>query len=77
MASEHLNKLLKEIEYEETNFGTTSLLQAVVKTRIRAFFYPTTLFMAITGISCSACNQPGHNRKNKLCPAKRPRVEVL
>ena len=38
MASEHLNKLLKEIEYEETNFGNTSLLQAVVKTRIRAFF---------------------------------------
>ena len=28
MASEHLNKLLKEIEYEETNFGNTSLLQA-------------------------------------------------
>ena len=76
MASEHLNKLLKEIEYEETNFGNTSLLQAVVKTRIRAFFYPTTLFMATTGITCSACNQPGHNRKNKLCPAKRPHVEI-
>ena len=67
MASEHLNKLWKENECEETNFGNTSLLQAVVKTHMRAFFYPTTLFMATTGImiSCSACNQPGHNR---TCP---------
>ena len=76
MASEHLNKVLKEVEYEETSFGTTSLHQAVRKTRLRAIFYPATLFTATTNIICSACKQAGHNRRNELCPAKRPHCEI-
>ena len=37
MAGEHLNKMLKEVEYEETNFSSLSLFR---KARVRAFFLP-------------------------------------
>ena len=64
--------MLKEVEYNETNFGGTSLHQAVVKFRIRSFYYTSSLFSPLSQVKCSTCNQLGHNRRNKLCPAKRP-----
>ena len=76
MAGEHLNKMLKEVEYEETNFSSLSLFQAVRKARVRAFFYPSTLFSSQNVVKCSACQQLGHNRRNKLCPLKRPHCDI-
>ena len=68
-AGEHLNKLIKTSELNDTNLDTKRFYTIVHLMRLKQFFYIDTITKKKTiTITCSACHQQGHNKKNKSCP---------
>jgi len=67
-AGEHLNKRIKFSEINETNLDENRFMIVTRLTRLKQFFFTDTITPNKTEFICSACNQPGHNRKNKNCP---------
>lgn len=68
-AGEHLNKVIKTYESTETNFDKNRFFTIVHLLRSKQFIFTDCILS--TGnrlMTCTACNQPGHNRKNKSCP---------
>jgi len=67
-AGEHLNKIIKTSEVHDTNLGANRFLTIVRTIRMKQFIYTKSVIKEGTSIKCSACNDIGHNRKNKSCP---------
>ena len=70
-AGEHLNKRLKIYEAEHTAQGDDRFARIIRMFRVGLLHYPTSLISETkSSKKCGACGQPGHTRKNKLCPNK-------
>lgn len=68
-ASEHLNKRLQILECDHTSRKVSRFHSIIRSLRILWFHYPNSLFVSEKSkITCSACGQTGHNKKNRLCP---------
>lgn len=65
VASEHLNKSIKTLEWSSTNRDTKRFFTITRKIRTQQFYYTYTLFTENRNITCSACQQPGHNKKKQ------------
>ena len=77
-AGEHLNKRIKYYEINETNLSDERF-QTIHLMRSKQLFFTKTVIPSETVITCSACNQKGHNRKNKSCPlhSSHPQLDAL
>ena len=67
-AGEHLNKRIKFYELSETNLDINRFYTVIHLIRTKQFEFPECIMPSKKEITCSACNQSGHNRKNKSCP---------
>ena len=70
-AGEHLNKRLKVYEADHTSStqGTARFERILHMFRVGLLHYPkSTLRESAAKVTCSACGEKGHTRKNKLCP---------
>ena len=67
-AGEHLNKRIKYYELNETNLSDERFQTVIHLMRSKQFFFTKTVIPSQKVITCSACNEEGHNRKNKSCP---------
>ena len=67
-AGEHLNKIIKTSEMHNTNFSQQRFRDITRLLRTKQFYFPESLIPSTKTVTCSACNQTGHNRKNKSCP---------
>ena len=67
-AGEHLNKIVKTMELTHTNLGSTHFRKIIRNLRLKQFVYSKTIKPHEVTVTCSRCNQKGHNRKNKMCP---------
>ena len=67
-AGEHLNKRIKSYELGETNLNPERFYTVIHLMRTKQFEFTTSIMPSKKEITCSACNQKGHNRKNKSCP---------
>ena len=65
---EHLNKRIKCMEFGETNLKSDRFAKIMRNMRVKQLYYPDNLFTKGNEISCSACHEVGHNKKNKHCP---------
>ena len=74
-STEHLNKTIKKRE-EKTNLGDDRFHQINRNTRFRQFIYTDDMFCTDYEWKCSACNDVGHNKKNKACPLYPSRIEI-
>lgn len=68
-AGEHLNKVIKSSESSGTNYDKSRFFSVVRLLRSKQFEFTGCILPSDKSqITCSACNQQGHNRKNKSCP---------
>ena len=67
VASEHLNKSIKTLEWSSTNRDTKRFLTITRKIPTQQFYYTYTLFTENRNITSSGCQQPSHNKNNKNC----------
>ena len=67
-ASEHLNKLIKFSEINETNLDSTRFLTIIRLMRLQQFILTDSVIPKKKAIICSVCKIPEHNKKNKSCP---------
>ena len=67
-AGEHLNKLIKTSEIADTNMGEDRFKTIVHKLRLKQFIFTKNIMKQYCTVTCSACNEKGHNKKNKSCP---------
>lgn len=67
-ASEHLNKRIKFSELNETNLDEKRFYTVTHMMRLKQFVFTECIMANKKDIKCSACNQIGHNKKNKSCP---------
>ncbi|XP_066932109.1 uncharacterized protein [Clytia hemisphaerica] len=76
-AGEHLNKVIKQYEMHHTNLDSKRFYTIIQMIRSKQFEYTESIYPKEKTIICSACNQSGHNRKNKSCPlhSSHPRIE--
>ena len=65
---EHLNKRIKHYELSETNLSQYRFKTIIHLIRTKQFYFTESIMPSEKTITCSACNQQGHNRKNKSCP---------
>ncbi len=68
VASEHLNKMVKTMEWSSTNRDEKRFLHIMKMFRTQHFHYPENVFTPTRDVTCSACHQKGHTKKNKSCP---------
>ena len=68
VASEHLNKVVKTMEWISTNQDDKRFVTITRMLRTQHFYYPENVFTVSRNVTCSACNQQGHTKKNKACP---------
>ena len=66
-AGEHLNKLIKTSELRDTNLDKGRFHKVVHLMRVKQIIFTETIIKKKTTITCSACGDTGHNRKNKSC----------
>ena len=62
------NKRIKCSELQETNLDTKRFHAVMHLMRTKQFEFTASIMASTKEIKCSACNQIGHNRKNKMCP---------
>ena len=74
--SEHLNKRIKSMEHDVTNMKEDRFLVIMRHLRIKQLHYPEELFQENRKITCTACKQEGHNKKNKNCPLHECQVQL-
>ena len=67
-AGEHLNKRIKFYELSETNLDKDRFYTITHLIRTKQFHFTSCIMPSNTKVTCSACNEMGHNRKNKCCP---------
>ena len=67
-AGEHLNKRIKSSEMNDTNIGRDRFKTVIRLFRLKQLEFPKSIKVTKSEVKCSACNQPGHNKKNKSCP---------
>ena len=67
-AGEHLNKRIKVFEVSETNMDQNRFVTVVKLIRMKQFVFTDSIMQNKVTVTCSACKQHGHNRKNKSCP---------
>ncbi|XP_066925516.1 uncharacterized protein [Clytia hemisphaerica] len=69
-AGEHLNKRIKQTELSHTNMDTQRFRTIIHILRTKQFKFTASIMSSKkkTSITCSACNQTGHNKRNKSCP---------
>lgn len=67
-AGEHLNKRIKFSEISETNMNKSRFLMVMHMMRLKQFSFTDCIMHTTKEIKCSACQQVGHNKKNKSCP---------
>jgi len=66
-AGEHLNKCVKNLELHSTNLDKDRF-QTIMRTmRAKQIYYPESICLPEKVVTCSACKQKGHNKKNKNC----------
>ena len=73
---EHLNKRIKAMEYGVTNMKDDRFMVIMRFMRVKQFFYPEQLLPSSRDMTCSACKQKGHNKKNKNCPLHPSQVQL-
>ena len=61
-------QIIKTMEINGTNLDDHHLGRIVRNIRIKQFVYPESIIPREVTVKCSACNQVGHNKKNKSCP---------
>ena len=66
-AGEHLNKKNKQMEIGSTNLDEGRFHTVMRNLRIKQYYFPEGLQSIKRDMVCSACKQPGHNKKNKSC----------
>ena len=67
-AGEHLNKIIKTMELTSTNMNNQHFEKIIRNLRIKQFVYPSTIIpRPESTITCGACKETGHNRRNKTC----------
>lgn len=67
-AGEHLNKRIKFSEINETNMDKNRFFTVTHMTRLKQFNFTDCIMPVTKIITCTACQQTGHNKKNKSCP---------
>ena len=67
-AGEHLNKRIKCSEVEETNLDDNRFRNIIHSILSKQLYFTETIMPSSFTVTCSACHQEGHNRKNKSCP---------
>ena len=67
-AGEHLNKQIKTMEMEHTNMDTKRFYTVIRNMRINQFVFSKNIFPTNKQVTCSACKEVGHTKKNKSCP---------
>ena len=67
-AGEHLNKRIKTFELSATNMDNNRFFTIVRLIRMKQLVFTKSILKSKVMVKCSACNQDGHNRKNKSCP---------
>ena len=76
-AGEHLNKIIKTFEMTETNLNANRFKKIIRNIRIKQFIYPESIIPTKTEVKCSACNEIGHNRKNKSCRLHKSHPDII
>lgn len=76
VASEHLNKMVKTMECGCTNRDERRFLYIMKMFRTQHFHYPENVFTPTRDVTCTACHQKGHTKKNKAC-AMHPSQPVI
>ena len=76
-AGEHLNKRIKFYELSETNLDENRFYTVIHLIRTKQLEYTECILATKREVRCSACNEHGHNRKNKSCPLhpSHPQIE--
>ena len=67
-SGEHLNKRIKFYELTETNMDKSRFRTVINLMRTKQLHFPTCVIAPKRNVTCSACNEPGHTKKNKSCP---------
>ena len=67
-AGEHLNKHIKYLEINQTNMDQKRFYTVAHTMRLKQFNFTGSIMPTEKEIKCSACQQTGHNKKNKSCP---------
>lgn len=67
-AGEHLNKIIKTSEIDDTNLDKDRFRTVTHLLRSKQFEFTDTILKKKVTVTCSACSQQGHNKKNKSCP---------
>jgi hypothetical protein len=67
-AGEHLNKRIKQYEISQTNLDSKRFYTIIHLIRTKQFEFTTCILPSAKTVTCSACHQVGHNKKNKSCP---------
>ena len=67
-ASEHLNKQIKVMEMDHTNLDENRFFTIIRNMRINQFTFSKNIFPSNKQVTCSACHEKGHTKKNKSCP---------
>jgi len=66
-SGEHLNKRIKYYELSETNLDKLRHKTVIRLMRTKQFHFPSCVIIPKRDFICSACHEPGHNKKNKSC----------
>lgn len=68
-SGEHLNKMIKTCELNETNMDSKRFYTITHLMRSKQFVFTSCVLPTNKSkLQCSACKEFGHNKKNKSCP---------
>jgi len=66
-AGEHLNKIIKTFEITEANLDMSRFRTIVHLFRSKQLIFTDSITPKQVTVTCSACGEVGHNKKNKSC----------
>ena len=75
-AGEHLNKIIKTKEMAATNMDCTRFCKIIRNMRMKQFCYTDSIIPSTVTIRCSACQEIGHNKRNKSCRLHESHPEI-
>ena len=64
-AGEHLNKRIKTSEVNNTNYDDSRFHKVTRLICVKQFIFTDLIVKKKVDITCSACGQKGHNKKNR------------
>lgn len=67
-SGEHLNKRIKYYELNETNLDKSRFYNIIKLMRTKQLHFASCVLEPKRNVICSACNEPGHTKKNRSCP---------